>query len=372
MNRKIPFDYWLLLITFALVLVGIVMVYSASSIYALQKYQDSYFFLYRQGIYAAIGFVLLTVLLFTDYHSLYRVIYPFLGLSLLLMLVTYIPGLGHKVAGAQRWISLFGFKFQPSEMAKYALIFYLSYSLSKKEGNVKSFIIGFLPHLLVSGVFLMLLLGQPDFGTVIVISYLVFLMLFVAGARLSYIASAILISAPVIWFLIASKPYRQKRILAFLNPWDDPANTGFQIIQSFLAFYSGKIWGRGLGDGMQKLFYLPEAHTDFIFSVIGEELGFLGIGGLLFLFLIFMYRGIRIAVKAPDLFGTYLAFGITTLISFQALINIAVVMGLLPTKGLALPFLSYGGTSLVANLAAVGILLNISAQQQEISWRAYR
>jgi len=343
MSRRIPFDFWLLVIIFALVLIGIIMVYSSSSIYAFQKFDDGYFFLKRQSIFALIGFIFLIVLLVTDYHTYYKFIYPFLIVSFILMAAVFIPGIGHKVGGARRWILLAGFQMQPSELAKYAIVFYLAYSLSKKEDKIKSLIIGFLPHLFITGLFLALLLAQPDFGTTISVAFIVFLMLFAAGARLSYLISALIVLVPGIWFLIMSAPYRKRRILSFLNPWEDPANTGFQIIQSFLAFYSGSILGIGLGDGRQKLFYLPEAHTDFIFSVIGEELGFIGVLGIVSLFALFLYRGIRISIKAPDLFGTYLALGITSLISFQAITNIAVVMGLLPTKGLALPFLSYGG-----------------------------
>ncbi len=369
MNRKIPFDYWLLVIVFALVLTGIVMVYSSSSILASQNYHDSYFFLKRQALYATFGFLLLIGLLLVDYHHYFKIIYPFLFLSLLLVAAAMIPGIGHRVGGASRWLGIGGFRFQPSEMAKYALIFYLAYSLAKKESSIRSFAIGFAPHLVISGIFILLLLAQPDFGTAISVSFIVFLMLFAAGTRLSYILSVLLISLPLVGYGMMSAPYRRKRILAFLNPWEDPANTGFQIIQSFLAFYSGGILGMGLGDGRQKLFYLPEAHTDFIFSVLGEEVGLLGIMGVVVLFILFLYRGIRIALKAPDLFGTYLALGITMLIGFQAITNIGVVMGLLPTKGLALPFLSYGGTSLICNLAGVGILLNISVQQQDVSQR---
>lgn len=374
MNRKIPFDYWLLVITFALVLSGIVMVYSSSSIYALQNYNDSYFFLKRQVLFSLLGFSILITLLFIDYHEYFKIIYPFLFLSLLLLAAVFIPAVGHSVGGARRWLNLGFFYFQPAELAKYAILFFLAYSLSKKEGKVptrgvRSFTIGFVPYMIITGVFLTLLFLQPDFGSAISLAFIIFLLLFAAGTRLSYIISVILISLPAIWYLMMNAPYRKKRILAFLNPWDDPQNSGFQIIQSFLAFFSGGILGLGLGDGRQKLFYLPEAHTDFIFSVIGEEAGLAGVLIIIFLFIFFLYRGVRIALRAPDLFGTYLALGITILIVFQAMTNMAVVMGLIPTKGLPLPFLSYGGTSLLCNLAGVGVVLNISAQSQELKRR---
>ncbi|MEK7791455.1 MAG: putative lipid II flippase FtsW [Deltaproteobacteria bacterium] len=371
MTRRIPFDYWLFVITFVLVLVGIVMVFSSSSIYALQNFGDSYYFLKKQILFSACGFFLLILLLFVDYHHFYKIIYPLLGISLLLMLALFVPGIGHRVGGARRWIDIGFFRFQPAEIAKYAVVFYLAYSLSKKEEKVRSFIVGFVPHLFVTGIFLGLLLLQPDFGTALALAFIALLMLFAAGARLSYLISALLIVITAATFLIMNAPYRKNRILAFLNPWEDPKNTGFQIIQSFLAFYSGGILGLGLGDGRQKLFYLPEAHTDFIFSVAGEELGFLGVMFIVSLFILFLYRGIRIALRAPDLFGVYLALGITVLISFQAITNIGVVMGLLPTKGLALPFMSAGGSSLICNLSGIGILLNISAQQQNVT-RHYR
>ena len=371
MNRRIPFDYWLLVVTFVLALVGIIMVYSSSSIYAAQHFSDSAYFLRRQVIFAVIGFSALIFLLMIDYHHYYKFIYPFLILSFVLMCAIFIPNIGYEVGGARRWIQWGSFRMQPAEVAKYAIIFYLAYSLSKKEDKINSLFVGFLPHLFISGLFLVLLLIQPDFGTALSVAFMVFLMLFAAGARLSYLISALLVLAPAVWFLIMSAPYRKKRIFAFLNPWEDPAHTGFQIIQSFLAFYSGKLFGLGLGDGRQKLFYLPEAHTDFIFSVIGEELGFVGVAVMALLFALFLYRGVRIAFKAPDLFGTYLALGISVLISFQAIMNIAVVMGLLPTKGLALPFISYGGTSLICNLAGAGILLNISAQQRQVDGKGH-
>lgn len=343
------------------------MVYSSSSIFASQNFNDPYFFLKKQIIFAVLGFAGLFIVLSMDYHQFFKIIYPFLGISFLLMLATLIPGLGVQAGGAKRWLSLGFFSFQPSELAKYALVFYLAYSLSKKEDKMKSFAIGFVPHLVMSGILLGLLLLQPDFGTAISIAFIVFLMLFAAGTNISYIIALLLAIIPPAWFFMMSAPYRRTRILAFLNPWEDPSHTGFQIIQSFLAFYSGSIFGLGLGDSRQKLFYLPAAHTDFIFSVVGEEAGLVGVLGIIFLFVFFLYRGIRVSLKAPDLFGTYLALGITALIGFQAVTNIAVVMGLLPTKGLALPFLSYGGTSLICNLIGVGILLNISIQGYDIS-----
>jgi cell division protein FtsW len=235
-------------------------------------------------------------------------------------------------------------------------------SLTKKEGRTKEFSVGILPHIIVLGGLFALVLKQPDFGTGIVFAALVFILLFAGGVRLRFLGAMALAALPLLLYVATRADYRKERLLSFLNPWNDPGNAGFQIIQSFLAFGAGKVFGAGLGDGRQKLFYLPEVHTDFIFSVIGEELGLIGVTAVIGLFTLLILRGFRSCYRAPDLFGTYLALGITVLMAVQTLLNMGVVMGLLPTKGSTLPFISYGGTSLVINLMAVGILLNISSQ----------
>ncbi len=247
-------------------------------------------------------------------------------------------------------------------MAKLGLILYMAHSLTKKRDKIKSFKLGFIPYMLVLAVLLGLVLKQPDLGSAMTLGIVAMAMLLVAGTRLSYLFSLVILAMPFLYFLVMNSDYRRRRILAFLNPWDDPSNTGFQIIQSWIAIGLGGIFGQGLGEGKQKLFYLPEAHTDFILSVLGEELGFVGIFVVAALFLVLVMRGIRTALGAPDDFGRHLAFGITLLLGLQAFVNMAVVMGMVPTKGLALPFLSYGGTSIMTTLVAIGILLNISKQ----------
>lgn len=365
MKREPLFDLWILLITLILVMIGLIMVFSTSSILAQQRYDDSYYFIKKQIVYVVIGLGFLVTLMNIDYHSLKKPVYVLLGISFILLILVLIPGIGVRVAGARRWINIGFMRFQPAEILKVSLVIWLAYSLDKKGDLVKSFKIGVLPHLLIAGIFILLLLLQPDFGTAAVIGLISIGLLFAAGVPWGYLLGIGAAALPAVYLMVYNVPYRRERILSFLNPWKDPGDTGFQIIQSFLAFYSGKITGLGLGDGRQKLFFLPEAHTDFIFSVIGEEVGLLGVFSILVLFFIFTFRGIRVAINANDQFGRFLAAGITLMISVQASLNIGIVLGLLPTKGLPLPFVSFGGSSLVMTLAATGILLNISSQ----NWR---
>jgi cell division protein FtsW len=246
----------------------------------------------------------------------------------------------------------------------------LAYSLEKKSSKIKSFGVGFLPHILFMSVVALCILIQKDFGAAATIAAITWLMMFVAGVRIPYLLGMFAAALPIAIMLIAGSEYRRRRILAFLNPWNDQYGSGFQMIQSYVAFNEGGWFGKGLGQGQQKLFYLPEAHTDFIFSVIGEEMGLIGILLVISLFGFFCYRGLIIALRAPDLFGRYLALGCTLLIALEAVLNMGVVMGLFPTKGLALPFISYGGSSLLISLIAVGILLNISTYRRvERSWQ---
>ncbi len=360
-TRKLS-DRLLLLIVLIFVIVGIVMVYSSSSVSAASKFGSDTYFLKRQLCFAVIGFILMFLAMNIRYQVLQRFAYPILIGNLLLLILILIPGVGTTIGGATRWFRLGPLSFQPSELAKLALIIFLAYSLTKKENKIKSFSIGFLPHVIITLTMCGLVLFQPDFGTAMILLSLFFILLFVAGSRVRYLAYFMGIASLGCYFLISSVGYRLDRITAFLNPWDDPTSTGFQIIQSFLALGSGGLWGTGLGNGKQKLFYLPEAHTDFILSIIGEEIGFIGVLVLIILFIILAYCGIKISIRAADLFGTYLALGITSLITLHAVINLGVVLGLLPTKGSTLPFISYGGTSLVVNLISIGILLNISSQ----------
>jgi len=364
MKGKRRLDIILLITTLALVGIGIVMVYSTSAIIAGDRFGDPYYFLKRQALYAAIGFVLMILMMFFPSEVLKRLAYPILILSILLLIAVLIPGIGHRAGGAMRWLKIQTFSFQPSEFAKLGLVIFLAYFLAKKDEKIRSFSFGFLPTLLLSGLVIALVMKEPDFGAAFFLTVMVFLFLFVSGARVIYIAGAFLLAIPVVYTLLMNVGYRYKRLISFIRPWEDPTGTSFQIIQSFLSFGSGGLFGLGLGEGRQKLFFLPAPHTDFIFSVIGEELGLIGAMVVVLLFLILALRGIQIGLSLEERFGAYLALGITLMISLQAVINMGVVLGLLPTKGLTLPLVSYGGTSLVVNLVGVGILLHLSTHME--------
>jgi cell division protein FtsW len=296
----------LFITTVILICIGIVMIYSASSIYAWEKYNDSLFFLKRHIVFLVIGALLTFLIMGFDYRKLKKIAKPFLIFSLLLLVLVLIPGI------------------------------------------------------CVLGLVALLILMQPDLGTTLAIGMVVFIMLFVSGVRLTYLLSVILSSLPVLYLLIFSVPYRRMRILAFLNPWLDPKGSGFQIIQSQVALGSGGMFGVGLGHSRQKLFYLPAAHTDFIFSIIGEELGLVGTLAIVILFILFIQQGLKVLKNAPDKFGYFLSLGLVLMISLKAIINIGVSCGLLPTKGLPLPFISYGGSSLIFDILSVGLLINIA------------
>ncbi len=359
MRGRVQFDFPILLVTLVLMGLGIVMVYSASAILAADRFRDSFYFLKKQALFASGGVLLMIVVMNLNYHLWKRLAYPILGISFLLLILVLI--VGSRAGGSTRWLYIGPLSFQPSEFAKLGLVIFLSYFLSKKGEKIRTFQFGFLPTTLISGAMIFLVIRQPDFGVALFLGIIVMLMLFMGGTRFSYIFSAVLLAVPAIYFLIVRVPYRVHRIMSYLNPWNDPKGISFQIVQSFVAFGAGGIFGSGLGQGKQKLFFLPAPHTDFIFSVVGEEMGLIGAVIVLGLYLVFTVRGIQVSLGAPDEFGTFLGFGITSLISLQAIINMAVVLGLLPTKGLTLPFVSYGGTSLVVSLVSVGILLNISS-----------
>jgi cell division protein FtsW len=353
-------DHSILVLAVCLTCLGVVMVFSSSSIMALRDYGDSLHFLKRQGLYALAGFALMALMMRIDLETLRKAAWPILGICALMLVAVLVPGLGKKVGGAARWIKIAGITFQPAEVAKVGLVLFMAHSLARKQEKIKDFRCGFLPYMIILAVFLGLLLAQPDLGSALTLGIVAIVMLLVAGTRLRYLGGIALLALPVLYFMVMNVDYRRRRIMAFLNPWEDPSNTGFQIIQSWIAFGSGGAIGTGLGESKQKLFYLPEAHTDFIFSVIGEELGFIGVIVIAAMFMLLILRGLRTAIHAPNEFSSFLAFGITLLIGMQAFANMAVVMGMVPTKGLALPFLSYGGTSLVTTLASIGILLNVS------------
>jgi cell division protein FtsW len=355
-------DHVLLSCVLALLALGIVMVYSAAGIRAEAVFGHEHYYVTRQILFAAVGLGVMLVAARIPYQAYKRWTYPLLGVVMLLLIGVFIPGVGSTMGGATRWIDLGYFYLQPSEVAKFALVLYLAYSLTKKQDHISSFSIGILPHLMVSGVALALILLEPDFGTTAVLASILFAMMFVAGTRILHLSAIFAVAAPLAFVVLIGAEYRRRRLLAFLDPWADQADTGFHIIQSWLAFHRGGLFGVGLGAGTQKLFYLPAAHTDFIFSVVGEELGLVGVLLTIGAFGLFIARGTSVARRAPDLFGQLLGTGITFIIGLQAVINMMVVTGLLPTKGLTLPFVSYGGSSLVAYLFMVGVLLNISSQ----------
>ncbi len=359
-------DTTLLLLAVSLTCIGVVMIYSSSAIMAAERFHDSFYFLKRQMVYMIIGFALMVGATYFDYQNWRKLAVVLLLGSMALLALLFVPGFGVKVGGAMRWLRIPGITLQPAELVKLGLVLYLAHSLTRKKEKVRSLTKGYLPYMIVLAVLLGLLLKQPDLGSAMIIAGVALSMLIVAGVRWLYIVPTILMSMPVLYYLIMQTEYRRRRILAFLDPWDDPFDTGFQIIQSLVAFGKGGIGGQGLGVGEQKLFYLPEAHTDFIFSVVGEELGMVGVVVVAALFLMLVLCGIRISLQCQEPFGRNLAFGLSLLLGLEAFVNLSVCMGLLPTKGLALPFISYGGTSLVICLLAVGILLNISAKQESV------
>ncbi len=336
------------------------MIFSSTGIYALQKYHQSSYYLNRHLLFLLIGFVLMVTTMVIDYRLLQPLAKPAVGIAIALLVLVLIPGIGKEVGGAQRWFKIGGFSFQPSEFAKLALVIYLADFLARKGEKIKSFKEGFLPVMVVLAVCAILIISQPDMGTTVFISLIYFIMLFIGGARLSHLGLVVLMTIPVFYLLILSAPYRMARITSFLNPWKDSMGTGFQLTQSQIALGSGGIWGVGLGKSIQKLFYLPAAHTDFILSIIGEEFGLVGTVTIVLLFTIFIIQGMRIAKRTKDPFGYFLATGIVLLIGLQAMVNIGVSIGMFPTKGLPLPFISYGGSALIFNMMAIGLLLNIS------------
>jgi cell division protein FtsW len=342
----------------ALIGFGVVMVYSASVIEATVVFRDPQHFLKRQAIYAGAGLTVMYIVSRIDYHRIKPLTYPILGVVVALMVLSVI-GFGHTGGGAARWLRLGPVHVQPSEAAKLALVFWLAYSLEKKREKVKSFSIGMLPHLITAGGLMLLCLKQPDFGGAVVLLFLTFTLLFVAGARLGYLLGVAILGAIAAAWLVRFTDYRWERMLAWFNMAEHRQDLAYQPFQSVMSFGSGQVTGLGLGKGLQVL-YLPEAHTDFIAAIVGEELGFLGIVGLCTVYLVIVARGVKTALAAEDDYGCYIAFGISVLFGAQALVNMAVAMAMLPTKGLTLPFVSFGGSSLLVSAAAMGVLLNIS------------
>lgn len=358
-KKRAP-DYWLALAVIALAGLGLVMVYSASAIVAQDRFGDSSFFFKRQAVWVLLGTAAAMIAQRIHYEQLRRVTPLFVLITLVVLTLVLIPGIGRIAGGARRWLTIGPASFQPAEAAKMAMALYMARFLTARTADVQGLQRGVLPPVLLAGLMLGLIVLQPDMGSAILVGLVMAAMLFVGGARLLHLLGLSLAGAPILAVAVLGEEYRRRRILAFLDPWADPQGMGFHIIQSLLALGSGGIFGVGLGASRQKYFYLPERHTDFIFAIVGEELGLIGTASVLLLFALFAYRGFRIARAAPTRYAGLLASGITAMVLLQAVVNIGVTTGMLPITGVPLPFLSFGGSSLVFTMIGVGILLNIS------------
>jgi cell division protein FtsW len=359
MARKLKSDPVLFLATVGLVCLSIVMVWSASAVVAMERYQQPYLFLTKQLMWATLGLAVLWGAMGVDYRRYKepRFIWGCLGVvALCLVAVLFSP----PVNNARRWFSIGGLGIQPSELAKLAAIFFIASMLDRRMHRINEIGYSLLPIGLVVGVLVALILLEPDFGTSMSLALIAGVMVFAAGLSYMYVAAAGLMLVPLAAFIMLGADYRRRRLFAFMHPWDDPLGDGFQLIQSLIAVGTGGIGGKGLMQGVQKLFYLPEPHSDFIYAVISEELGLIGASVVLLCFCLITWRGLRIASRAPDTFGAFIALGLTTMIAVQALVNISVVLGMMPTKGIPLPFVSAGGSSLLINLLGMGVLLNVS------------
>jgi cell division protein FtsW len=359
MARKLKSDKVLFITTILLVALSVVMVYSASAPVALERYGRASTFLMKQGMWAVLGIAMLYIVMRIDYRY-YRepaFIWTALALVAFALVAVYFRA---PINGARRWFGFGGIGVQPSELAKLVAIFFIAAILERRGRRIDDVMYSLMPIAIVVVGLVGLILPEPDFGTSMSLVVIAVVMVFAAGLNYRYIATIALAALPVLYLVVMGSAYRRRRTLAFLNPWGDPLGDGFQIIQSLIAIGTGGVWGKGLMNGVQKLFYLPEPHTDFIYSVIAEELGFIGATAVVVCFCVVAWRGARIAMLAPDPFGAFLALGLTTMVAAQALVNISVVLGLMPTKGIPLPFVSNGGSSLVINLVGMGILLNVS------------
>ena len=347
-----------------LVSIGSVMVYSSSGVYAAQNFGDDLFFLKRYLSFLFVGFIAMILAMSFDYRKLQKWAKPLLLFSIVLLVCVLIPDLGYKSFGARRWFRLGNYNFQPSELIKIVMIIYTADFLSRKGNILKRLLEGFIPIVIVLCICCFLILKQPDLGNAILMVIVTLSMMFIAGVRGVYLGGVFLLAVPLVYFLIVRVPYRMRRIIAFMNPWEDAQGIGFQLSQSQIALGSGGLLGIGLGKSMQKLFYLPAAHTDFIFSIIGEEFGLFGTLFVIFLFMSFIWLGAKLVKRITNSFGYYLSAGIVIMIGLQAIVNIGVSIGIFPTKGLPLPFISYGGSALVLNLMIIGLLFNISRTEE--------
>lgn len=352
--------------TLLLVMTGLIMVYAASALKGEQQFNDAFIFIRKQGAVALAGFMMMFAVAKVPMKFIERMALPLLFLALSLLALIFVPGVYKSGGGAARWISLGGFRFQTSECAKLALVFFLAKNLSRKDFDINSLKAGVLPNLAVFGCFALFMMKQPDFGSTVLMGLVLFGMLFVAGLDFRFIIGAVMLAITGIVSAIAVAPYRLARLTSFLDPWAEIKRGGFQIIQSYLAFQNGGFLGLGLGESRQKLFFLPEAHTDFILAVLAEELGFLGVTFLCLSFAYYCFLGFRIAFLQSRPFQMYLAFGLTSMIGFQGAINMGVAMGLLPTKGIPLPFISSGASSLLMSLVTTALLWRLTINDQEL------
>ena len=366
MPVSVPLQKHIITCVVLFLLLGQVMLFSATGVPALQKYGNEFYFVSRQALTAGIGFLFMLLLSRVKYQFWFKLAYFLFAAEVALVALTFVPGIGHHAQGASRWIRIQGFLLQPSELAKIALPLFVARPLGEHKAipfTTKKIFLSTSAVLVLLG----LIFKQPDLGTTTLLVLSVFGMFFIAGLSLMYLFTGILIGSAGFALALIKYEYRRRRVFAFLNPWADPQGSGFQSIQSFLSFHSGGIFGAGIGNGNSKLFYLPEVHTDFIFSLIGEELGFIGAVVVVALFVYFSYLLFKTSFKAAEPFACYLAFGLAFLLAAQVAVNLGGVTGLLPVKGLPLPFISWGRSALVVNLAMVGILLNIVRQSGNIS-----
>jgi cell division protein FtsW len=355
-------DPWMAGATVLLLAIGVVTVYSASAVRGYEEGGDASGYLIRHLGSIAIGLVLLAVAMRTPVELWSKAAYPLLTSSVLLLSLIHVPGLGHRVNGSLRWLQLGPFSFQPGELAKLAVVVYLAHSLAKKREKASSFSVGFLPHAAVTSLIVALIIVQPDLGTSAVIFATLGVMMFVAGTRIAYLVLAVVFAMPVAYHYVTNHPHAFQRMLVFVHPEAYKSDIGYQVWESIVSLGSGGAVGLGLGAGQQRLHFLPESHTDFVFAVIGQELGFLGVALVIALFGILIGRGLKVASSMPCRFPMFLAFGLTSWIGIQALTNMGVAVALVPTKGLTLPLISYGRSSIIVTMLAIGILLRASAE----------
>lgn len=359
MARKLKSDKLLFTATLLLICTSVVMVYSASAVMAMEKQHDPYLYLVKQGTWALIGLCLVPLIMRVDYRLYRQPSFIWTGLAVVVLALTAVL-FGTPVNGASRWLGVGPLGVQPSELAKVVVIVFIAALLERRMDRITESPASLIPIGVVLAVVVGLILWEPDLGTAVTVLMIAAVMLFAAGISYRYIVGLLLVTPPAFYLLVMMSDYRRRRVMAFLDPWADPLGDGYQMVQSMIAVGTGGVFGRGLMGGVQKLFYLPEPHNDFIYSVIAEELGLLGATVILACFCVITWRGLRTAMRAPDRFGAFLAIGLTTMVAFQAFFNISVVLGMVPPKGIPLPFVSYGGSSLLINMLGMGILLNVS------------